>query len=680
MRPNNVIDATVEGNLGGETVKMEIDPTATAHLMSVLTDLYSDRIMAFIREYATNAYDAQLEAGVSRPIEITLPNRMESYYRVKDYGIGLDVEGIRDIYSKYGASTKRDSDLFNGMLGLGCKSAMTYAAQFSIISVKDGMKHNVAVSRGLDGVGEMQVIDSTPTTESNGVEIVIPVKNDDHWSVKAKVAEFFQWWPEGSVLVNGIAPKRTVGREVLKNVYMVDGMERDLVVMGNVAYPLPDGYSFWDANVDRYGYSRKDFSVVYFAEMGEVTFSPSRESLSTVKNTRETLARVRSQFAEHMMKSLQADIDKEKSILDALNSFVTMRSRYQTLDLSGLTYKGHAFPSEGIEAPFKMVAATLSAYDASRGIKPSKVKAHDHFLRYDAHGGSKESIRNSLDLDTIRGLIRSGVIVLNSPKSLTTGQRTKIRRAFDADIFPHANVLLVQQNKIPDDFWLAGVDVIDWSAIRDFKDTTALISDRTKHSVHETNGSIEHRAVPDDEKIVYASPTEFNTGYGYRSWSSSSVSGVANQMGYSFVLMGKNRHTKFKREHKNALTSQELMKMYVENYDKSLSDSDKWLLGVETEDMSRLVALKSHVDIADPSMVALVNKADSARRSALINERQKIQNKIYGSGQSIKEVKSVRPFNEYKILTHIPARDYKNCAADISAYIKAVYNNGKKGK
>src|ERR1035437_10098491 len=90
----------VTSTLQGERVGMSIDEGALAHIMSVLTDLYSDPEMAVIREYSTNALDAHVEAGVTRPIEVTLPSALSPYLKIRDYGTGLDVEDIRTIYSR----------------------------------------------------------------------------------------------------------------------------------------------------------------------------------------------------------------------------------------------------------------------------------------------------------------------------------------------------------------------------------------------------------------------------------------------------------------------------------------------------------------------------------------------------------------------------------------------------
>lgn len=73
--------ATRKGNLSGETIAMSVDTASMAHVLSVLTDLYSDPTLAVIREYSTNALDSHVEAGVKRPIDVSLPNAMTPFSR-----------------------------------------------------------------------------------------------------------------------------------------------------------------------------------------------------------------------------------------------------------------------------------------------------------------------------------------------------------------------------------------------------------------------------------------------------------------------------------------------------------------------------------------------------------------------------------------------------------------------
>ena len=70
-------------------------------MMEILsTNIYQDAILAAIRETATNAYDAHVEANnASTPFDIHLPTVLEPYYSIRDYGTGLSKENMKGLYT-----------------------------------------------------------------------------------------------------------------------------------------------------------------------------------------------------------------------------------------------------------------------------------------------------------------------------------------------------------------------------------------------------------------------------------------------------------------------------------------------------------------------------------------------------------------------------------------------------
>src|SRR5690606_24822956 len=183
-----------------DTTRMSVDAQGAAHIMSLLTDLYSDPEGSVIREYISNAYASHAAAGQSAPVEVTLPGTFDPTFVVKDYGTGMSATEVREIYGSYGRSTKRDRMDQIGAFGLGCKSALTMTQQFTLISVKDGLMNVAIIARGEDGVGEIKMISSDkPTDEPNGVTVKIPVKN--HRLFNEKAEKFFFALPKGSILV-----------------------------------------------------------------------------------------------------------------------------------------------------------------------------------------------------------------------------------------------------------------------------------------------------------------------------------------------------------------------------------------------------------------------------------------------------------------------------------------------
>lgn len=351
MIADRTTSIAVRGNLDGDRVAMSIDDAAMEHIMSILTDLYSDPEAAIIREYSTNALDAHVEAGVNRPIEVELPSPLAPFLRIRDFGIGLSVEDIHDIYSKYGASTKRATNDQVGMLGLGCKSALTYTDQFTLTSVKDGTRSQVVVSRDDNGSGSMTIVDVSPTNEPNGTEVLIPAKR--HNTLEAKAQDFFKFWQPGTVLVNGKPPQGIEGLRVTDRLTVVDvnGDHRyfsatDFVVMGNVAYPATIEHGL------PYGYR-----LVAHVDIGAVNFTPSREALHMTAKTKATLAAVAQDFKAHREGAIQREVDKAPTASEAV---ITANTWHEVLmRTSGgfnYTFKGRpvpqtfttAFPDTGI--------------------------------------------------------------------------------------------------------------------------------------------------------------------------------------------------------------------------------------------------------------------------------------------------------------------------------------------
>ena len=92
--------------------------------MDVLAKLYDNPVEAAIREYVSNAYDANVEAGSTEPVHLHVPTEDEPYLEVSDTGDGLDYLGIVSVFANFGTSTKRDSNEFIGGFGIGSKSGL----------------------------------------------------------------------------------------------------------------------------------------------------------------------------------------------------------------------------------------------------------------------------------------------------------------------------------------------------------------------------------------------------------------------------------------------------------------------------------------------------------------------------------------------------------------------------
>lgn len=151
------------------------DALASGLLIQRLTELYEDPIEATVRETVSNALDAISGDGV---VKVYNPNTLQPIFKVEDNGCGMSYEDLKEIYSKYGASTKRDNLEQIGAYGLGAKAPLAYGTEFTVSSVKDGFRTTIIVARE-ELTNYIKIVDSSETTDANGTTISIPVAHYD---------------------------------------------------------------------------------------------------------------------------------------------------------------------------------------------------------------------------------------------------------------------------------------------------------------------------------------------------------------------------------------------------------------------------------------------------------------------------------------------------------------------
>lgn len=291
-------------------VTMGIRREDMGKVMGLLTDIYKNKLAAVIREYSTNAIDAIIAAGLDptkNPIRVTLPTALTPFLTIADCGVGLSREDIANVYCNYGYSTKDGSNDATGMFGIGCKSALTYTQQFTVQSVKDGRKIVVIVSRESDGSGSMNTISETTTDEPNGTEIRVAIERPDQYRAEQIAKDFYSYWPEGSVLVNGTPPPRFDGLRISDDLFVVQAHRQSKVVMGNVPYPVEELDGLCPMG-----------SVIAYVPIGSCEIPPARESLQESKATTATLDGVRKRFAEQAKLAVQREIDKAATPQEAV--------------------------------------------------------------------------------------------------------------------------------------------------------------------------------------------------------------------------------------------------------------------------------------------------------------------------------------------------------------------------
>lgn len=115
-----MIQQDIVSNITASSVvgKHALTIESNASMLKLLTtDVYNDTALAVMREWSTNAIDACIAAGTPPKLDVHLPTNHNLLFSVRDYGTGLSQEAILTTFLTLGASTKRDSNKFNGTFG-----------------------------------------------------------------------------------------------------------------------------------------------------------------------------------------------------------------------------------------------------------------------------------------------------------------------------------------------------------------------------------------------------------------------------------------------------------------------------------------------------------------------------------------------------------------------------------
>lgn len=312
-----------KSGIENDGISFGIKKEGLAHIFNVLRNqLYSNKILAVIREYSCNAYDAQVEAGTSdQKFVVTCPTLDDPSFKVRDFGNGLSPEGIAEVYAYYGESTKRNSNALIGQLGLGSKSGFAYGDNFVIRSFHDGTLYTYNAFLDETKIGQILKMSEEPTSENNGVEIVIPVKVRDILSFKENIGTFFKYFANKPKIVN-------IEQEYLDNCWKTDDKvlhgegwqflksrnswdkSPSMMIMGNVAYPL-NGTS-----VDNLpAIYHTDFIVEF--NIGELEVSASREALQFSTTTQNAIRKRFQLIKNEIDVKIREKITNAKSLFEA---------------------------------------------------------------------------------------------------------------------------------------------------------------------------------------------------------------------------------------------------------------------------------------------------------------------------------------------------------------------------
>ena len=328
-----------------------------AHIFGILRNqLYSNKPLAVIREYCTNAFDAHVDAGkADEPIIVNVPTHISPTLIIRDNGNGLTTEQVYQIFASYGESTKRGTNDQVGMLGLGSKSAFCYVDSFTVTSFNNGVKSVYNAYIDTTQIGKISLTHTEPTNET-GLEIKIYVNTIDIPLFNQSIVDFLKFFNPKPIILNNDAIKRQISdfdfHPLLSgNNWKVTrrgdwNNSRVYITMGNVNYPVSVS-SLPDSQLREFIDGLSNYYLYVNVPIGTVKPSASRESLDmnskTVNEILVSLDKVKNEIQSEFAKKIEAS----KSMWEA---YQTYNNLHNTLGFRGLkaTYQGTPITSNCI--------------------------------------------------------------------------------------------------------------------------------------------------------------------------------------------------------------------------------------------------------------------------------------------------------------------------------------------
>lgn len=395
---------------------------ASAKAFMILSDgLYSNKILAVVRELSTNAYDSHVDAGCTdKPFEVHLPNRLEPYFHVRDFGTSMSHENCMTLYTTYFRSTRNNSNDAVGCLGLGSKAPFAYTDSFTVEAYLDGKKRIYSAHRDRNGSPTFSLLDTVDTNESNGIKVSMPVRNDDMDAFRREAQRVYKYFKvRPTILGNNdfyCRDENTLLKAEDNSWEFNTGDSANLIIMGQIAYPIDnDSISSRYVEEDKIGnflwYSQ---GLRLYVNIGDVDITPSREALSytneTKKNIRALLEKVVGDIkdtVENTIKSQPTLYLARKKFLEIENQCNSVKSAMESLnnaiEWNGQkifdTMVGNKINVEGLGIKQLYKSGYRSKAETNKDVKNIPLRNDCRFYIDDCERGGLGRIRQALKED-----------------------------------------------------------------------------------------------------------------------------------------------------------------------------------------------------------------------------------------------------------------------------------------
>ena len=332
-----VADRIVATSHDFPTVNCSIDAEDMRYISSLLRNNYSNTILATIRETYANAVDANKENNLSPElIEVKSPTSLDQTFSVRDYGCGLSRDQIFNLYSKFGKSTKRGSDLSIGGFGIGRFAPLSYKDSFTVTSYHNGNKSIYSLYISEENDTKIDEVFSEPTSEANGICISVGVAKNDLTKFNEEISSFFSNFEVLPTFLN-------IQTHIVKPQIVASGADWQIrksfnghsnfsigeqgIVMGGIYYPInPELIDF--KSDEYYAWTKHLNKLVFIADIGSVSLHHSRETLEYNKTTKAYLKSRYQAFSKEFTDSIKNKIAQFDCLREAMSYYFDIRNTF----------------------------------------------------------------------------------------------------------------------------------------------------------------------------------------------------------------------------------------------------------------------------------------------------------------------------------------------------------------
>lgn len=340
--------------------KVSIQERDSDFILTILSsNLYSNPIGSLIREYASNAVDSHKEAGVDDPVIITLGKEMSSgryFFSVKDFGTGLSPERFNDVFLNLASSTKRQSNEYIGMWGLGRLSGLSYTDQIQITSNYNGESTQYLMYKDGNQINIDKII-TLPTTERNGVEIRLQVNEPDLNKFAEEIVNQLKFFENIYLSLENVktySSTMELNSSKIKrfNKFAVCSIDKHYsysresfyILLGNVVYPLEKRY-FYDKSSDEECYYEGIYPIF---EIGELEITPNRESIlysnKNIEKIKSRIIEAKEEYFEMFKESFKKDSKYLGELFQSVKPIIPIESepeyKLRVFTFKHWTYRG----------------------------------------------------------------------------------------------------------------------------------------------------------------------------------------------------------------------------------------------------------------------------------------------------------------------------------------------------